>query len=98
MYQACHYFFAPTELEGFHNPPAEAALCGSEVICMNRPRNGCMDYCASGSAWVCDKLEEVAEIITARLWLFSPVPLRDMLKFKIGSREKNMKRLVEVLS
>ena len=94
IYQQCHYFFAPTEFEGFHNPPAEAALCGCGIICMDHPRNGCMDYCNIRSTSV----ERVASLLS------NPhhhgINITPMLNLhnKVGSRERNMQKLVEVLS
>jgi glycosyltransferase involved in cell wall biosynthesis len=46
-YNGLKVWFAPTELEGLHNPPMEAALAGCALVCSDHPRNGMWDYVIS---------------------------------------------------
>jgi hypothetical protein len=43
-YNGLKVWFAPTELEGLHNPPIEAALAGCALVCTDHPRSGMQDY------------------------------------------------------
>jgi len=45
LYSSCHIWFAPTDSEGLHNVPMEAALCGCLIVCSDEPLNGMVyDY------------------------------------------------------
>lgn len=43
-YNKLKVWFAPTELEGLHNPPIEAALAGCALVCTDHARSGMHDY------------------------------------------------------
>ena len=96
LYSSCHVWFAPTESEGFHNVAAEAALCGALVICMDTPHNGMGDYCNDETAVLGYDLNDVE-------YAFENPPLervkvmQEYLKDHIGSREKNMKKFMEIV-
>ena len=97
MYNGCRIWFAPTELEGFHNVPAEANLCGCLVVCSRHPHNGMSDYATDDTAMRYDTFEEVVECI--RNPDYGKVSLmQKVLRKQIGSREKNMRRFVSLLS
>ncbi len=96
FYNQCNIWFAPTRLEGFHNVPVEAALCGCLIVCMNEPKNGMMDYCNDETAHVCDSLEEAAEAIKNPD--YDKVKKMDAyLRIYIGTRDRNMKRFAGCL-
>lgn len=43
-YNSFKVWFAPTELEGLHNPPIEASLAGCALVCTDHERSGMGDY------------------------------------------------------
>ncbi len=47
-YNKLKVWFAPTELEGLHNPPMEAALAGCALVCTDHKRSGMSDYAIHG--------------------------------------------------
>jgi len=96
FYGRCNIWIAPTELEGFHNCPAEANLCGALVCCNKMPSNGMGDYATDETAMRFNTYEKLLEAIEKPD--FSKVEkMQDVLINKIGSREKNMKRFIEIL-
>ena len=96
-YNACDIWFAPTELEGFHQCPAEANLCGCLVVCNRMPSNGIGDYATDETAMRYDTWDELISCIENPD--FSKVPLmQKVLREKIGNREDNMRKFVEILS
>jgi len=90
-------WFAPTESEGFHNPPAEACMYGAFVVCNRLPNNGMTDYATDETAVRYDTFDEALEAVKSDGYQKGE-KMREVLKEKIGSREKNMKMFVEVLS
>ena len=99
FYRECHIWLAPTCLEGLHNPPMEAALCGALVVCSNHPRNGMVpDYATHNTAEIYEyghliDCVEAIENADMNKRLAMQVRITD----NIGSREFNMKQMVEVL-
>jgi len=64
LYSKCNFWFAPTKLEGLHNPPMEAALCGAQIIGSNSKRNGMIDYLINDkTGHTYSDINEVCEII-----------------------------------
>lgn len=47
-YNKFKVWFAPTELEGLHNPPIEACMAGCALVCTDHPRSGMSDYAVHG--------------------------------------------------
>lgn len=47
-YNNLKVWFAPTELEGLHNPPMEAAMAGCALVCTDHCRSGMSDYAIHG--------------------------------------------------
>ncbi len=96
LYNKCSIWLAPTEKEGWHNCPAEAALCGCLIVCNRKTRNGMNDYATDETAMRYSSEEELVECLETPD--FSKVPkMQEMIKTKIGSRSYNMKRLVKIL-
>ncbi len=100
VYSSCHIWLAPTELEGLHNVPIEAALCGCLIICNDDPMNGmCMDYAFdddTAMVYEARNMEYAAEIIKNPNWDLVD-KMYDHLVNNIGTREKNMQKLVDYL-
>ncbi len=95
-YADCHIWLAPTILEGFHQSPAEANLCGCLVVCNRNPSNGIGDYGTDETAMRYDNIEEL-ETCLKNPDFDKVARMQTLLKIKIGSREKCMKRFVEVI-
>jgi len=96
LYSYCHMWFAPTELEGFHNVPAEAGLCGSLIVANSIKSGGMTDYCNKRTAMMFSTLDDAVECIKNPDYT-RVSKMQKLLKTKIGSRETNMKKLIEVL-
>jgi hypothetical protein len=100
LYNTCHIWFAPTDNEGLHNVPMEAALCGCLVVCSDHPLNGMSaDYAFDGqTAMVYEfgDLKQAAELIKNPDWGLVK-NMQDHLRTEIGTREENMTKLVEYL-
>jgi hypothetical protein len=95
-YKFCSAWFSPTNLEGFHNVAAEANLCGCLVYCNRTESNGMGDYATEETAMRHSTWGEFMEGLKKPD--FSKVlKMQNVLKNKIGSREKNMKRFVGLL-
>lgn len=97
FYSSCDIWVSTTRLEGFHNPPTEAALCGCLVMCFDSKHNGCMDYVNAKTGetyktvWQLIKNIENAD--------YSKIEeMRKLLRSKIGSRTDNMKKMAETLN
>jgi len=96
LYNKCSIWLAPTEKEGFHNVPAEACMCGNLIVCNRLKRNGMGDYATDETAMRYDTEDELLECIENPD--FNKVSLmQELIREKIGSREKNMKRMVRLL-
>jgi len=102
-YNKLKIWFAPTELEGLHNPPMEAAMAGCAIIRTDHPRCGMADYAVdkeSALVYPARDLKAAARCIER---LMSDYIYReqlnhnmiDILKNVIGSREENMHKLLE---
>ena len=96
FYNKCDIWFSPSELEGFHNVPAEAAMCGCLVVCRRSPIGGCRDYANEENAHLFDTIEEAIGAIQNPDWSKTP-RLQHLLLAKIGSRHSNMYRFAEML-
>lgn len=100
LYSSCHIWFAPTDNEGLHNVPMEAALCGCLIVCSDHPLNGMvMDYAFKSTAMIYEfgNLEKAASLIQSPDWRLIK-NMQDYLRSVIGTREENMKKLVETLN
>lgn len=95
FYNECDIWFAPTVLEGWHNCPAEANLCGNLVVCNCMPSNG-MDYATEKTAMRYTSWDELLALLENPE--FKKVEkMQKFLREKIGSREDNMKRFVKLI-
>lgn len=102
LYSSCHVWFAPTESEGLHNVPMEAALCGCLVVCSDNVLNGMvLDYAFDGDTAIVypfGDIEYAADAIERCDWAMEHmIPnMQTVLKDNIGSREKNMENLISI--
>jgi hypothetical protein len=104
IFKACDVWFAPTELEGLHIVPTEAAMAGCALVCNGAERSGMGDYAVHGmSALTYDTLAEATAHIERLIDDASKREelnrnLVDILKYKIGSVEGNARKLVKLCS
>lgn len=91
FYSRCNAWFSPSTLEGFHNCPAESALCGSYLICCNRPSGGTGDFSNMETSYRYLSLEDAADHI--RDFHDNPAKyqpkiqaMQTLLRVKIGNR------------
>lgn len=100
FYSSCHIWFAPTELEGLFNVSIEAALCGCLIVCSDAPMNGMgFDYAFNdNTAMVYEvrNIEHAAKLIRNPNWDVID-RMDNHLRNNIGSREKNMKKMISLL-
>lgn len=97
-YNCCDVWFAPTESEGFHNVAPEACLCGCLVVCNNLPSNGMGDWATEETAMFYDPSDPGGAITAIQRPDYGRVAkAQSVLREKIGSRERNMRRFVEIL-
>ena len=75
---------------------SEAALCGAAVVCSRYPHNGMSDYATDDTAMLYNDLKEAVEMLN-NPDMSKVVKMQELLRDKIGTREKNMKRLVRCL-
>lgn len=101
LYSSCDIWFAPTKSEGLHNVPMEAMLCGCLLICNDHDNNG-MKYDYSfdrETSLVYQKIEDLPDILNDTSIDIASIINNgsDFIKNNIGSREDNMKKLVELI-
>lgn len=99
LYSSCHIWFAPTDSEGLHNPPMEAALCGCLILCSDSPLNGMIsDYANRKTAMIypAGKIDKAVELVKKPEWQKIDT-MRKSIETWIGTREDNMKNLIEIL-
>lgn len=104
-YNNIKIWFAPTELEGMHNPPMEASLAGCALVCTDCESGGMGDYAIhekTALVYPARNLKVASEYIRRLLDdnnLCSTLNgnMIDFLKNKIQSREYNVKKMFEIL-
>ncbi len=103
-YSKIRVWFAPTELEGLHNPPMEASMCGCALVATDHPRSGMVDYvnCDTAITYPARDIEAAAMAVESLLddsgrCKKLNCAMRSLLLRKIGTRTSNMKRLLEML-
>jgi hypothetical protein len=96
LYSECDIWIATSRLEGFHNPPAEAALCGCCVFVNNNKQNGCGDYATNETSHIYSSVDDLIEKIKCADYS-KVIKMQTLIREKIGSRESNMAKLVEAL-
>ncbi len=96
VYGDCHIWLATSTNEGFHNVPAEAAMSGCYVIGVDHPHSGTGDYLTDKTGALYKTEAELMYAIENPD--FSKVEkMHKVLREKIGSREKNMRKFAEIL-
>lgn len=103
-YNTLKVWIAPTELEGLHNPPMEAGLTGCPLVCTDHYRSGMQDYVINEETalvYPARNLYAASECVKRLIMDDSlrnkiGMNLRNLLIEKIGTREKNMKKLLEI--
>lgn len=106
FYNDIKVWFAPTELEGLHNPPIEAALAGCALVCTDHPRAGMADYAVHGKTalvYPARNLDKAAEYVQLLLddeplRVSLVVALQRKLRDDIGTRHEQMKVFAERLA
>ena len=101
LYSSCDIWFAPTISEGLHNVPMEAMLCGCLLICNDNDNNGMKhDYSFDmETSIVYKKVEDVISVLNDESIDLSAIRNNgtDFIKNNIGSREDNMKKLIDLI-
>ena len=103
FYNRCAIWFAPVTLEGLHNPPMEAGLCGAVLVANSGRRSGMSDYAIHEKTALCfstrKEAQEQIQMLLGDIRLRRNLSknLRDLLLTKIGTRRKNMRRLCRIL-
>ncbi len=102
-YNAIKVWVGPARLEGLHNPPMEAGLCGCSLVCANSPHGGMSDYAIHNeTAMIYDPddvdqaslyVKELLENNDLRTTLNKNLVL--LLKRKMGNRTDNMKKFIK---
>ena len=92
FYNECDIWIATSELEGFHQVPAEAALCGCYVIATNNKKGGTCDYDKYFRKYN-DKEELICFLNKSHC--FGMVNNYEVCR--IGDRETNMKKFLELI-
>lgn len=97
-------------LEGFHNPPVEAAMCGCALVAIHGFRGGTEDYTeetincekyhmAGDDVYQWDMEESIMRYLNnPELAVAHNKRLQESIKTKIGSREENMKKMLETFN
>jgi hypothetical protein len=105
FYNGIKVWMAPSELEGLHNPPMEASLCGCGLVATNHERSGMSDYVIhseTAMVYPSGNLEMAGQFIKL---LMNDDNLRDklnknmveLLREKIGNRKDNMNKMIEII-
>ena len=106
FYNKIKVWMAPTELEGLHNPPMEASLCGCGLVATDHGMSGMSDYAKhldTALVYPAGDLKLASEYVNT---LMKDHGLREelnnnmveLLREKIGSRQENMKKMLEIIS
>ena len=100
FYNKCRVWVATSELEGFHQVPAEAALCGCSIVRPSTDRCGMNDYsggCASATMVYGDGLEDAVDALDYA-WGRNEIAMRECIIDRIGDRAENMDKFVHLLN
>lgn len=105
-YNKIKIWVASSELEGLHNPPMEASLSGCAIVATDHPRSGTSDYVIPNKTALVYKNNNSKEALNCIRKLLSDDDKRrelnynmvELLKGKIGTRERNMNKFISVLS
>ena len=97
IYGGADIWFCPTVSEGFHQVGMEAGLCGCVVVGPDKPSCGMHDYLNNETGIIYNDLDDAVEKIQKVDYNKGAV-MHDYIFEKIGDRERNMKKLVEVFN
>lgn len=106
LYNTIMVWLSPSELEGLHNPPIEASLCGCSLVVTDHPRGGTLDFAIHNETALVYPARDTGKASEYVRMLMDDSGLRkrltvacqELLRDKIGSRKRNMKRLVNILT
>ena len=106
FYNKLSVWVSTSELEGFHNPPTEAAMAGVPIVCTSHPRSGVSDYAIDNKTALVYPSGDLESAVKCVFKLMNDDDLRDklsgnmknLLRSKIGDRASNMKKFLEVIS
>lgn len=98
-------WFAPTELEGLHNPPIEAGMAGCALVCTDHPRGGMLDYAIDGETALLYPARDLEAAATCVRTLLGDESKRrrlnrnmvELLRVKFGTRLERMAEFGERL-
>ncbi len=104
-YNTMRVWFAPTELEGLHNPPQEAAMTGCVIVATDHPRGGMQDYVVHEQTGLLYPARDIRAAAEAVLRVLHDENLRqrlqrgmmELLVKKLGTREERMAEFVSRL-
>lgn len=105
-YNNLKVWFAPTELEGLHNPPMEACMAGCALVCTDHPRSGMSDYAIHGQTALVYPARDIKRASEYVRLLLEDENFRvrlqqnmlSLLRQKIGTREDRMKEFASRLA
>jgi len=106
FYNSVKVWVAPSELEGLHNCPMEASLCGCGVVATDHARGGTRDYTISDENCLKYKSRDLEQATEQTRRLLEDDELRgdlqhkmsELLHNKIGDRKKNMTKMMEIFN
>lgn len=106
FYNNIKVWISTSELEGLHNCPMEAALCGCAIVSTDHPRNGTSDYAINQQTcltYPAGDLNAAALCCTNiinndHLRYNLIINMNEIITRKIGDRETNMKRFGDYVS
>ena len=103
-YNKIRVWISPSELEGLHNPPMEASLSGCTLVATNHPRSGTSDYAINNETALVyehgnrkDAIRSIRKLSDENLRKELNGNMVSLLKDKIGTREKNMAKFLEII-
>ena len=103
FYNKIKIWVSPTELEGLHNCPMEAALCGCPLVCTDHERSGMQDYATTDTAEIypARNLDVAISLINKLLYdeEYRKQQNKNMIELlhnKIGTRQENMRKMVNL--
>ena len=103
FYNKIKVWVSSSELEGLHNCPHEAALCGCSLVVTDHKWGGVQDYATEETALIypAGDLDRAAQQVKramndADLRNRLNSKMQDLLKNKVGSREDNMKKMMQI--
>jgi len=102
-YNKIKIWFSPSELEGLHNPPMEAGLCGCSLVCTDHYMSGVSDFAIHNKTALVYPARNlkvaqsyISELLSnEQLRRELNANLRSVLNTKIGSRKDNMLHLIK---